>query len=124
MAEHPASEDSWSGVEDGAVIGIYSHGVPDAAQWAEIFAKAVKEEGFHKDSGIFKSYGGKMVGDCAWAPKQGEGAMVIHVFKSLDDKAKFDKMFDPTGEFFGGMIAGGACFEPFYSGALGPIFTM
>jgi len=125
MVEYPAGK-GWDDVEEGAVIGVYAHGVPNAAEWAKIFEKAVSEDegAMHKNSGITKSFGGKMF-ESDWEVKEGfEGAMVVHVFKSLDDKAKFDKMFDPTAEFFGGMVAAGAAAEPFHSNGNGPIFTI
>ena len=151
MVEYPAGK-GWDDVEEGAVIGVYAHGVPNAAEWAKIFEKAVSEDegAMHKNSGITKSFGGKMFksdwevsiitlslslslsleraltsSSRLYQVKEGfEGAMVVHVFKSLDDKAKFDKMFDPTAEFFGGMVAAGAAAEPFHSNGNGPIFTI
>jgi len=126
MVEYPKGESTWSGVEEGDILGVYSHGVPSAAEWAKIFENAVSadEGAMHKNSGIVKSFGGKMF-DSEWKAAEGaEAVAVIHVFKSLDDKAKFDKMFDPTGDFFGGMIAAGGAFEPFYSLCNGPIFIL
>ena len=61
MVEYPAGK-GWDDVEEGAVIGVYAHGVPNAAEWAKIFEKAVSEDegAMHKNSGITKSFGGKM----------------------------------------------------------------
>ena len=43
MVEYPAGK-GWDDVEEGAVIGVYAHGVPNAAEWAKIFEKAVSED--------------------------------------------------------------------------------
>ena len=60
--------------------------------------------------GIVKSFGGPLAaspGKNAWATDAPATVMVVHVFKSLDDKAKFDQMFDPTAPFFKDLIDSG-----------------
>ena len=60
-----------------------------------------------------------------WKFKEGtEGVLVLHVYRSFDDKTKFDNWFDPTGEFFTSAIASGMILNPFYRTTNGPIFIL
>merc|ERR1711988_1645249 len=47
-------------VEEGMVIGIYAHGVPDIEGWCKAF-NTPDVEGMHASMGIVKSYGGKCI---------------------------------------------------------------
>jgi hypothetical protein len=112
-------------IEKDMVLGVYSHGVPDCEKWIEAFG-AEEAAKMHTELGIVKSYAGVMVsteglGKCAWTPEKGIGVMVIHAFKTITDKHKFDLMFDPSTGMFKGMLEGGAITEPFYSEGIGPI---
>jgi len=113
-------------VEEGMCLGIYAHGVPDIEKWCEAF-NGPDADKIHESMGIVKSFGGKCI-HCKgiksnWLPDESKTvAMVIHVFKTIDDKSKFDMMFDPTAEFFNGMIEAGGASEPFLSKPLGPLF--
>lgn len=108
-------------VEDGMVLGVYSHGVPDAEAWCDMFAADQVSE-MHAKMGIIKSFGGPMVGDCAWAPAGAEGVMVIHVFPDAAKKRDFDLIFDPTAGMFKEMVESGAAVPPFNVGAIGPVW--
>ena len=68
------------GDEEGKVLGIYSHGVPDFDGWLKIYSESQSEE-FMKDFGIVKSYAGNMLPDSAWKKPDVVMPMVIHVFK-------------------------------------------
>ncbi len=108
-------------VEDGMVLGVYTHGVPDAEAWCDMFAAENVSE-MHAKMGIVKSFGGPMVGDCAWAPEGAQGVMVIHVFPDAAKKREFDLIFDPTAGMFKEMVESGAAVPPFHVGAIGPVW--
>jgi hypothetical protein len=94
------------GDEEGKVLGIYSHGVPDFDGWLKIYSESQSEE-FMKDFGIVKSYAGNMLPDSAWKKPDVVMPMVIHVFKDYNSKAKFDTIFDPTFGMFKGIAEAG-----------------
>eukprot|EP00211_Chloroparvula_japonica_P015238 CAMPEP_0119131506 /NCGR_PEP_ID=MMETSP1310-20130426/10422_1 /TAXON_ID=464262 /ORGANISM="Genus nov. species nov., Strain RCC2339" /LENGTH=225 /DNA_ID=CAMNT_0007122083 /DNA_START=16 /DNA_END=693 /DNA_ORIENTATION=- len=106
-------------VEEGMVLGVYAHGVPDADAWVDLFAGSTE---VMEKLGIVKSYGGVMVEDCAWAPEKGTGVMVVHVFKDLNHKHEHDTMFDATAPFFADLIEKGAVIQPLHSSTCGPLF--
>lgn len=113
-------------IEDGMVLGVYAHGVPDMEKWYEAF-NGPDADKIHVDMGIVKSFGGKVIHTTgrksAFLPDETKPvAMVIHAFKTLDDKNKFDMMFDPTNGFFKAMIEAGGASGPFQSQSLGPLF--
>jgi hypothetical protein len=108
------------GDEEGKVLGIYSHGVPDFDGWLKIYSESQSEE-FMKDFGIVKSYAGNMLPDSAWKKPDVVMPMVIHVFKDYNSKAKFDTIFDPTFGMFKGIAEAGGVLPPFCEQQLGSL---
>jgi hypothetical protein len=67
--------------EEGMVAGVYSHGVPDFAQWLTLFTAAQADFPM-ADMGIVKSYAGELSKDSGWVNDAAPAsAVVMHIFK-------------------------------------------
>merc|ERR1711939_1121462 len=108
------------GDEEGKVLGIYAHGVPDFEEWLKLFGESQSDE-FLKDFGIVKSYAGNMTDDSSWKKADVVMPMVIHVFKDYNSKAKFDTIFDPTFGMFKDIASAGGVLPPFFEQQLGSV---
>lgn len=108
------------GDEEGKVLGIYAHGVPDFEEWLKLFGESQSDE-FLKDFGIVKSYAGNMTDDSSWKKADVIMPMVIHVFKDYNSKAKFDTIFDPTFGMFKDIANAGGVLPPFFEQQLGSV---